>query len=98
MILEVAILNIKTGMSHDFEDAFQEASSIIASMPGYISHDLQKCLEKSDRYLLLVYWQKLEDHTVGFRQSVEYETWKQLLHHFYDPFPIVEHYYPIYIN
>ena len=95
MILEVAILNIKTGMSNDFESAFRNASSIIASIPGYISHDLQKCLEQSDRYLLLVYWQKLEDHTIGFRQSVKYETWQKLLHHFYEPFPIVEHYYSV---
>lgn len=95
MILEVAILNIKTGMSHDFERAFQQASSIISSMSGYVSHDLQKCLEKSDRYLLLVYWQTLEDHTVGFRQSAEYQTWKKLLHHFYEPFPVVEHYYSV---
>ena len=64
-------------------------------MPGYVSHDLQKCLEKRDRYLLLVYWQTLEDHTIGFRQSAEYETWKTLLHHFYDPFPVVEHYYSV---
>ncbi len=77
MILEVAILNVKVEMSDDFERAFQQASSIIISMPGYISHDLQKCIEKKDRYLLLVYWENLEDHTVGFRQSVEYETWKK---------------------
>ncbi|MDJ0744925.1 MAG: antibiotic biosynthesis monooxygenase [Xenococcaceae cyanobacterium MO_167.B27] len=95
MILEIATLNIKAGMSDDFESAFQQASSIIASMPGYISHDLQKCIEKSDRYLLLVYWQSLEDHTIGFRQSAEYQTWKALLHHFYDPFPLVEHYYSV---
>ena len=95
MILEVAILNIKSGMSNDFERAFQQASSIIASMPGYISHDLQKCIEKKDQYLLLVHWETLKDHTVGFRQSVEYETWKKLLHHFYEPFPIVEHYYSV---
>ena len=95
MILEIATLNIKAGMSDDFESAFQQASSIIASMPGYISHDLQKCIEKSDQYLLLVYWQSLEAHTIGFRQSAEYQTWKGLLHHFYDPFPLVEHYYSV---
>ncbi len=94
MILEVAILNIKSGMSDRFEMAFQEASAIISSMPGYISHDLQKCVEVQDRYLLLVYWRTLEDHTIGFRQSPQYQTWKQLLHHFYNPFPVVEHYYP----
>jgi heme-degrading monooxygenase HmoA len=64
-------------------------------MPGYINCDLQKCIETRDRYILLVYWQTLEDHTIGFRQSKEYQTWKQLLHHFYDFFPTVEHYYSI---
>jgi heme-degrading monooxygenase HmoA len=92
MILEVAILKIKPNMNQEFEVAFQEASRIIASIPGYISHDLQKCLEVKNQYLLLVNWQTLEDHTVTFRQSAEYQTWKNLLHHFYDPFPIVEHY------
>jgi heme-degrading monooxygenase HmoA len=92
MILEVAILNIKPGMSQQFEIAFAEAAQIIASMKGYLSHNLQKCLEIENQYLLLVNWQTIEDHTVGFRQSREYQAWKKLLHHFYDPFPTVEHY------
>ena len=92
MILEVAILNIKAGQIAEFEAAFQQASPLIASMPGYISHELQKCLEASERYLLLAYWTTLEAHTVGFRQSPEYQDWKRLLHHFYDPFPTVEHF------
>ena len=95
MILEVAILNVKPGMNDAFESTFKEASNIIASMPGYLSHELQKCLEVSDRYLLLVRWETLEAHTIGFRQSPEYQKWKQLLHHFYEPFPVVEHYYSI---
>ena len=92
MILEVATLEIKPNLNKEFETAFIEASRIISTMPGYISHDLQKCIEVDNRYLLLVYWQTLEDHTVGFRRSPEYQTWKKLLHHFYDPFPTVEHY------
>ena len=92
MILEVAILKIKPGMNQDFEIAFAEASKIISSMPGYISHALQKCLEVENQYLLLVNWQTLADHTISFMQSAEYETWKKLLHHFYVPFPTVEHY------
>ena len=99
MILEVAILKIKPQLNQEFESAFVEASSIITSIPGYISHDLQKCLEVKNQYLLLVNWQTLEDHTIGFRQSKEYQTWKKLLHHFYEPFPTVEHYqtviYPV---
>lgn len=92
MILEVAILNVREGMTADFEAAFRQASSIIASMKGYISHELQRCLEAPHRYVLLVRWETLEDHTLGFRQSAEYQEWKRLLHHFYDPFPTVEHY------
>lgn len=94
-ILETAILNIKPGKNQEFEAAFIEATQIISAMPGYISHNLQKCIEVEDRYLLLVYWQTLEDHTLGFRQSPAYQTWKQLLHHFYDPFPTVEHYHSV---
>jgi len=92
MILEVAILNVRVGMIAQFEAAFRQASPLIASMKGYISHELQRCLEAPHRYVLLVRWETLEDHTLGFRQSAEYQEWKRLLHHFYDPFPTVEHY------
>ena len=96
MILEVAVLNVKAGQGAAFEQAFGEAQAIIASMPGYISHQLQRCLEFPNCYLLLVNWNKLEDHTVGFRQSPQYQDWKMRLHHFYDPFPTVEHYECVY--
>ena len=92
MILEVAVLDVRAGESADFERAFDEAQRIIASMPGYQRHELQRCLEVANRYLLLVWWNTLEDHTVGFRGSPEYQRWKALLHRFYDPFPTVEHY------
>nr|WP_121272533.1 antibiotic biosynthesis monooxygenase [Pedobacter schmidteae] len=92
MILEVAILNVIKGQTADFEIAFDQAQSIISSMPGYISHELQKCIENDHQYILLVKWETLEDHTIGFRNSSEYKEWKALLHHFYDPFPTVEHY------
>lgn len=92
MILEVALLNVRDGLEPEFEAAFAQASPIIASMPGYISHQLQRCVEAPNRYVLLVNWTSLEAHTVGFRSSPEYQRWKQLLHHFYDPFPTVEHY------
>lgn len=92
MILEAAILHVKLGMEQDFEHSFGKASSIISSMKGYVSHELQRCMEEDGKYLLLVQWENLEDHTVGFRQSTEYQEWKSLLHHFYDPFPTVEHF------
>lgn len=92
MILEVAILNVIPGREAEFEDAFRQAQRIISTMTGYRSHDLRRCVEAANRYILLVNWDKLEDHTIGFRGSSGYQEWKQLLHHFYDPFPAVEHY------
>jgi heme-degrading monooxygenase HmoA len=92
MILEVANLSVREGLEPEFESAFAQALPIIAAMPGYRSHQLQRCLETPNRYLLLVRWSSLEAHTVGFRGSPEYQRWKTLLHHFYDPFPTVEHY------
>lgn len=98
MILEVAILNVIPGQNDDFERDFKQASKIISSMQGYIEHELQKCLEDNNKYILLVRWETLEDHTHGFRKSAEYLEWKALLHHYYDPFPTVEHYQKIEIN
>lgn len=91
-ILEAAILNVRAGQAARFEEAFRIAQPIISSSPGYLSHELHRCLEVAGRYLLLVRWQTLEDHTVGFRGSPQYQDWKRLLHHFYDPFPTVEHF------
>jgi heme-degrading monooxygenase HmoA len=92
MILEVAVLHIRPGQSAQFEGAFAQAQSILASMPGYLGHELQRCLEVQDKYVLLVRWRSVEDHEKGFRGSAQYQEWKRLLHHFYDPFPIVEHF------
>ena len=98
MILEVAILDVIPGQEVEFQAAFGTASSIISSMPGYVSHQLQRCLETRNRYILLVHWETLEAHTVGFRGSEKYQEWKTLLHHFYDPFPTVEHYELVFQN
>ena len=92
MILEHAVLTILPNESAAFEEAFARAQSIIVSMQGYLEHELHRCLEDDHRYLLLVRWESVEDHTVGFRESAEYAEWKALLHHFYDPFPTVDHY------
>lgn len=91
-VLEVARLDVRPGLADAFEAAFAEARRVIASMPGYRWHQLQRCVEDDHRYLLLVSWERLEDHTEGFRGSPEYQEWRRLLHHFYDPFPTVEHY------
>jgi len=92
MVLEVAILNVKEGLTEEFEQSFTKTSLIILSMKGYISHQLKKCIERENQYILLVQWETLEDHEIGFRKSLEYQDWKGLLHHFYEPFPEVLHY------
>ncbi len=94
MILEHAILDIASGQESDFELAFSEASSIISSMAGFGSLRLDRCVERPSRYLLLVEWRSIEDHVEGFRKSAEYERWRDLLHRFYEPFPVVEHFEP----
>jgi heme-degrading monooxygenase HmoA len=92
MTLEVAILNVRAGQEAEFENAMREASPLIRATPGFVSMDLRRCAETPNRYLLQVSWRTIEDHTIGFRESDRYQRWRELLHHFYDPFPAVEHY------
>jgi heme-degrading monooxygenase HmoA len=90
------VLDVRAGEAARFEQAFARAEPLIASAAGYQRHELRRCLEVPERYLLLVWWASLEDHTRGFRGSPAYQEWKALLHHFYDPFPVVEHYAPLF--
>ena len=92
MILEHAVLQVKPGTQAEFTDTFDRARAIIEAAEGFNSLLLLPCVEDETRYLLLVEWEHLEDHTEGFRGSPAYEEWKTLLHHFYDPFPEVDHY------
>ena len=92
MITEIALLTVRKGQTAAFEDAFIEAQPIIEAARGYIQHELQQCLENEHKYLLTVRWKTIEDHTTGFRESAGYKEWKRLLHHFYEPTPVVEHY------
>ena len=92
MILEIAPLKIRAGQSAEFEAAFLAAQHIIAAIPGHISHELVRCVERENEYVLLVRWESIDAHEVGFRKSAGYPEWKRLLHHFYEPFPLVLHY------
>lgn len=92
MILESALLDVKPGEEAGFEAAIKEARPLIAATPGFRTISVRRCIETPNRYLLLVEWDKLEDHTIGFRQSARYAPWRALLHRFYDPFPRVEHF------
>jgi heme-degrading monooxygenase HmoA len=91
-VTEHAVLPVRPGQAADFIEAMDRAKAIIAASPGFISLRVARCVEQPDTFLLLVEWETLEDHTEGFRCSEAYQEWRALLHHFYDPFPVVEHF------
>lgn len=95
MIREHALLQVVSGREEDFESAFTRAVPLVSGMPGFLSLSLSRSVEAPSTYLLLIEWEKLEDHTEGFRRSNEYQEWRALLHHFYEPFPTVEHFQPV---
>ncbi|GAA2792564.1 antibiotic biosynthesis monooxygenase [Kitasatospora paracochleata] len=94
MILESALLDVLPGREDEFLAAFAQARPLIAAQEGFRSLRLRRCLDqgRTSRFLLQVEWETLENHTEGFRRSAEYQQWRALLHHFYEPFPEVEHY------
>ena len=91
-VTEHAVLPVRPGQAAEFMRAMEQAKTIIAASPGFISLRVSRCVEQPDSFLLLVEWETLEDHTEGFRGSAAYQEWRAALHHFYDPFPVVEHF------
>jgi heme-degrading monooxygenase HmoA len=92
MITEHATLPVIPGREEEFEAAFAEAKRLIAASPGFRGLTLSRCMERPSSYLLLVEWETLEAHKVGFRDSPAYDEWRAALHHFYSPPATVEHY------
>lgn len=93
-VLEQALLPVIPGREAEFEAAFDKARTIIAGMPGFRELSLSRGVESPSTYLLLVWWDTVEDHEIGFRGSPEYQEWRALLHHFYVEVPTVEHFAP----
>ena len=92
MITEHAVLEVIAGRETEFVEAMERAKALIASSPGFQSLRVERCVERPGCFLLLIEWERLEDHTEGFRASPAYEEWRAALHQFYDPFPVVEHF------
>jgi heme-degrading monooxygenase HmoA len=92
MILEHALLDVAPDLQGEYEAALEQALPLIAATPGFLGLEIRPCLENRGRYLLLVRWERLEDHMQGFRGSDRYPRWQALLHHFYSPFPEVIHF------
>lgn len=92
MILELATIDIKSGTNKDFEDSLEKAQYVISKSHGYISHRFNKCIEQENRYVLLIQWATLEDHTKGFRESDLFTEWRALIGPFFETPPVVQHY------
>ncbi|AMO70449.1 antibiotic biosynthesis monooxygenase family protein [Sphingorhabdus sp. M41] len=92
MIVEHAILQVRPGQSVEFERAMAKARPLIESQSGFQSIEVRPSTDDPDRYLLLVQWDRIESHREQFRQSGDYQQWRNLLHDFYDPMPVVNYY------
>jgi len=95
VITEHALLDVIPGREQEFVESMERAKAIVAASAGFVSLRVERCMERPSCFLLLVQWERLEDHTEGFRGSAGYQDWRAALHHFYDPFPVVEHFEPI---
>ena len=92
MVLELATIDIKQGTNADFEANLAQAQHVISQSAGYIGHEFQKCIERDNRYVLLIKWETLEAHTEGFRGSELFKEWRALIGPFFENPPLVEHY------
>jgi heme-degrading monooxygenase HmoA len=95
MVLEHAVIDVRPGTGGQFEESVVEARSVIAASHGFISLHLHRGIEAPDRYLLLVEWETLDDHVVGFRQSDAFTRWRVLIGPYFASPPVVDHLSPV---
>ena len=91
MVLEIAQIDVKTGMENEFEAGVKAAAPIFKRAKGCHSMELQRSVEKPQRYRLFVEWQTVENHTVDFRGSPDFQEWHKLVGHCFAAPPEVEH-------
>ena len=92
MILEHALLTIKTGQAANFEIAFAEARRLLEAAEGFQKLEMRACIERADAYLLLVWWTTVDAHMKGFRQSDAFVRWRALLGPYFAAPSEVHHY------
>jgi heme-degrading monooxygenase HmoA len=98
MILEIAHFHIAPGSNARFEAAFATAQALLAATPGYIDHSLQRCIEDTSEYRLLVHWNTVDDHMQGFRESPRFAQWRALLQPFFATAPNALHFERVIAN
>ena len=94
MILEMVVVQVRTGMGADYERVFNESAHLIAACQGYLGHRLLRCIEVRDKFVVLVHWQRLDDH-VAFNQAPQYQLWKSRIHPFYAAPSVVKHFHTV---
>jgi heme-degrading monooxygenase HmoA len=93
MILEIADIRIQPGKQAEFDAALQRGlREVISKAKGFLGFQVQKCIETPERYVLLIRWQTLENHTVDFRQSQTFQEWRAIVGPFFATPPHVEHF------
>jgi len=93
MILELADIRIQPGKQAEFDAAIKRGvETVIAKAPGYKGHKVQKGIESPERYILMIYWATLENHTVDFRGSPAFQDWRAIVGPFFAGAPTVEHF------
>ncbi len=93
MILELADFSIHPGQNAAFEEAIGRGlKNIIKQAHGFHGFKLNHCIESPERYILQIFWNTLEDHTVGFRQSPAFTEWRAIVGPFFAIPPVVEHF------
>ncbi|HUX26142.1 MAG TPA: antibiotic biosynthesis monooxygenase [Burkholderiales bacterium] len=93
MILEIADIRIKPGTQAAFEMAIAKGvGDVIQKAEGFMGHKVNRGIESPERYVLMVYWQTLENHTVDFRQSAAFAEWRALVGPYFAAPPLVEHF------
>lgn len=95
MILEVAIMKIKPESMAKFEAVFPKAAAIIASVPGYISHEMVRCVETKGKYHFLIRWESIEAHEKNFRQTPRRQEFRNVIGDFFAEPTVAEHFEPV---
>jgi heme-degrading monooxygenase HmoA len=92
MIVEVARITVMTGKSAEFEAAITKAVSVFRQAKGCLGLHLQRCIEQPDDYEVIIRWETLQDHTVGFRESPLFQDWRALVGPYFAVPPSVSHF------
>ena len=93
MILEIADISIAPGQQAAFDAAIQHGLASVASQAkGFRGFKVNRGVESPERYVLMIYWDTLEDHTVGFREGPLFPQWRAIVGPFFAKPPVVEHF------